>query len=196
MYIRPTNQPSRAQIKVYGPSFQPATSEKSISNGVEVKVHCLKGPEPQRNRLGARTFSVPYEPLLPTGSYRWKSYSAHLLYSPAPLFPRSLVWSELSEGDLSAPSPRVCEWSLVQRVDLYSQKSGLKQRWPRAPAFTAYTGSMLRDAFAEGPLSFSLCFSLHYTVFAFDLNSNWWERSNRQRAVRFYIRYDRICTNA
>lgn len=45
MYIRPTNQPSHAQIKVYGPSFQPATSEKSISSGVKVKVHCPKGPE-------------------------------------------------------------------------------------------------------------------------------------------------------
>lgn len=140
----------------------------------------------QHNRLRARTFSIPNEPLYPTGTYHWKSYSAHLLYSPAPLFPRSLVWSELSEGDLTALSPRVFEWSSEQRGDLYSQKSGLKQRWPRAPEFTAYTGSMLRDAFAEGPLSFSLslalCFSLDYTVFAIDLNNNWWERSIRQRA--------------
>lgn len=117
----------------------------------------------QRNRLRARTFSVPNEPLYPTGTYHWKSYSAHLLYSPAPLFPRSLVWSELSEGDLTALSPRVFEWSSVQRGDLYSQKSGLKQRWPRAPAFTAYTGSMLRDAFAKGPLSFSLSCTLFFS---------------------------------
>lgn len=140
-----------------------------------------RGSRATRDAIDSRRELAPfrmnrhYPPALTVGRVN----SAHLLYSPAPLFPRSLVWSELSEGDLSALSPRVCEWSLVQRADLYSQKSGLKQCWPRAPAFT---GSMLRDAFAGGRLSFSLSSSLDYTGSAFDLNSNWWERSNRGKS--------------
>jgi len=51
MYIQPTNQPTRPQIKEYAPSFLPETSEKSISNG-------KKGEGPLSKGAGAH--SSPY----------------------------------------------------------------------------------------------------------------------------------------
>lgn len=125
--------------------------------------------------------------------------TALICFIPLLLFPRSLVWSELSEGDLSALSLRVCEWSLVQRADLYFQKSGLKQRWPRAPVFTACTGSMLRDAYTEGPpLSHSVFLSITQSLLltwkVFDGSNRERARSQKVSPLCFYIQHDSICT--
>ncbi len=90
--------------------------EGSLSEGAGVHSAPRGGHDSRRNRLRARTCSVPYELPLPTGSYHWKS--ARLLYSPAPSSDLSLV---KVTGALSAWGSASEVWCREQTSTLRSQ---------------------------------------------------------------------------